>query len=95
MMLHSNMLASLAITHGVLTNTTQLLRRLVQEISKTAVPIVAQNVTWEPYPDNNPKSPGKLTQDFLWAVSFRTNCRLIYNNNDHYHTDPRSIFQTW
>jgi hypothetical protein len=69
-MLHSNMLAYLTITHGVLTNTRQLLRRLVQEISTTAVPVAARNVTWEPYPDNSPKNPGKLTQDFLWAVSF-------------------------
>jgi hypothetical protein len=64
------MSAYLTITHGALTNTRQLLRRLVQEISTTAVPIAAQNVTWEPYPDNNPKNSGKLTQDFLWPVSF-------------------------
>lgn len=58
------------ITLGTLTNLRQLLQSLTHEIFKAGAPVHTRSITWEPYPDDNPKNPGKLTQDFLWPVSF-------------------------
>lgn len=45
----------------------------MKEISDTGSPVVARSITWNPYPNDNLKNPGKLTQDYLWAVSFMLN----------------------
>jgi hypothetical protein len=46
----------------------QVLQRLVKELSAQNVVLAAQHVSWEQYPFDKQEVSGKLTQDFLWAV---------------------------